>query len=146
MKILSLFCILAISSLCLSAQDTIPAKHLTPPEHSKETTYGGEHIHDTVYVIRPQNFISESRVLHIRNAGIVLSSVGGGFMLGGVGLILGGTRPGISENSAIGTVVGGGMLIGAGFWVSVAGAGKWIAYAVRHHQYKKQEEYHQSYR
>ena len=67
-------------------------------------------------------------------------------MLGGVGLILGGTRPGISENSAIGTVVGGSMLIGAGFWVSVAGEGTWIAYAVRHHQYKKQEEYHQAYR
>ena len=145
MKTLSLLFVLTMSTLGLSAQDTIPAKYLTPPGRSKETSYDG-HIHDTVYVVQSQNLISEKRVLHIRNAGIVLSSVGGGFMVGGAGLIIGGTRPNISENSAIATVVSGGLLIGAGFWVSVAGAGTWIAYAVKHHQYKKQQESLQPYR
>ena len=68
-------------------------------------------------------------------------------MLGGAGLITGGIYRNTSDYSNLALVAGGGMLIGAGFWVSVAGAGTWIAYAVKHHQYKKQQEslqyYHQ---
>ena len=146
MKILSLLFILTISSLGLSAQDTIPAKHLTPSEQSKAAATDGGRIHDTFYVIRPQNLISGKRVRHIRNAAIVLSSVGGGFTIGGIGLVVGGIRPAVSDNTNLSIAVVGASLIYGGIWVNLTGIGTWIAYGVKHHKYKKQLEYLEPHR
>ena len=131
---------MTISSLNLSAQDTLRGKLGIPPIQGKETT-GVGHIHDTIFIqyeASSKKLITEKYLLHLRNKAVILSSVGSGCIPIGACLLV--RAPAISGDPSISYLAGGTMLLFAGVGISLAGVGSWIFYGVKRHKFKKQQE------
>jgi hypothetical protein len=139
MKISFLFFILILGSLGLSAQDTIPAP---APGQGKGKVEYDRHVHDTIYIrdgVSSKKPITERYLLHLRNKAIILSSVGGGLIIGGTSLVVAGNRQDASGDNVVSHIAGGSLLIVAGGGITLAGVGTWIYYGVKRHKFKQQE-------